>query len=197
MTKAWMTYLSLLTESAGRDYRVAIKGGSHPAAIIAAPRHILDGAGALKAPIVCFNASDSCGLLAQYMPFLARAAVHNSMLGRAVVGPGSLKKAITLPDIFRWRGLYAPSHDHCAGTMVACTAWVIALKRQHRGNREDVMSEAKCPFHHTAGTGTSNRDWWPNQLKLDSLHQHSSGLRDIGARSSHPHTVPGAVSVAG
>src|SRR5579862_8732573 len=34
-------------------------------------------------------------------------------------------------------------------------------------------SEAKCPFHHTAGGGTANRDWWPNQLRLDILHQHS------------------------
>ena len=34
---------------------------------------------------------------------------------------------------------------------------------------------SKCPFHnHTAGSGTSNRDWWPNQLKLNILHQHSS-----------------------
>ena len=32
----------------------------------------------------------------------------------------------------------------------------------------------KCPFNHAAGGGTSNRDWWPNQLKLDILHQHSS-----------------------
>lgn len=32
---------------------------------------------------------------------------------------------------------------------------------------------AKCPFHHTSG-GTTNRDWWPNQLPLDLLHQHSS-----------------------
>src|SRR3979409_656333 len=37
----------------------------------------------------------------------------------------------------------------------------------------------KCPFtggdpKHTAGGGTSNRDWWPNQLKLELLHQHSS-----------------------
>jgi catalase-peroxidase len=32
-------------------------------------------------------------------------------------------------------------------------------------------SEAKCPFH--AAGGTSNRDWWPNQLRLDLLHQHS------------------------
>ncbi|MFI5007127.1 MAG: catalase/peroxidase HPI [Solirubrobacterales bacterium] len=32
----------------------------------------------------------------------------------------------------------------------------------------------ECPFNHTAGGGTSNRDWWPNQLRLDLLHQHSS-----------------------
>ena len=25
---------------------------------------------------------------------------------------------------------------------------------------------SKCPFNHTAGGGTSNRDWWPNQLRL-------------------------------
>ncbi|HTV04534.1 MAG TPA: catalase/peroxidase HPI [Acidobacteriaceae bacterium] len=33
---------------------------------------------------------------------------------------------------------------------------------------------AKCPFHQTAGGGTSNQDWWPNQLKLNLLRQHSS-----------------------
>jgi catalase-peroxidase len=37
-----------------------------------------------------------------------------------------------------------------------------------------MSSEAKCPFHHTAGTGKSNREWWPNQLNLNILHQHSS-----------------------
>ena len=36
------------------------------------------------------------------------------------------------------------------------------------------MSDNKCPFHHTAGGGTSNRDWWPNQLRLEILRQHSS-----------------------
>ena len=36
------------------------------------------------------------------------------------------------------------------------------------------MTEAKCPFKHTPGAGTSNRDWWPNQLRLDLLHQRSS-----------------------
>ncbi|WP_373031894.1 catalase/peroxidase HPI [Sulfurovum sp.] len=29
-------------------------------------------------------------------------------------------------------------------------------------------------MQHTSGGGTSNQDWWPNQLKLDILHQHSS-----------------------
>lgn len=37
-----------------------------------------------------------------------------------------------------------------------------------------MSTEVKPPFHHTAGGGTSNRDWWPNLLKLDLLHQHSS-----------------------
>jgi len=37
-----------------------------------------------------------------------------------------------------------------------------------------MTTEAKCPFHHAAGSGTSNRDWWPNQLKLGVLHQRSS-----------------------
>lgn len=39
--------------------------------------------------------------------------------------------------------------------------------------------ESKCPFHggafkQSAGNGTGNRDWWPNQLKLNILRQHSS-----------------------
>jgi catalase-peroxidase len=37
-----------------------------------------------------------------------------------------------------------------------------------------MSTESKCPFHQTAGGGTSNRDWWPNQLRLDMLHQHSA-----------------------
>ncbi|MBV8675410.1 MAG: catalase-peroxidase, partial [Acidobacteriaceae bacterium] len=37
-----------------------------------------------------------------------------------------------------------------------------------------TSNASKCPFNHTSGGGTSNRDWWPNQLKLNILHQHSS-----------------------
>ena len=36
-----------------------------------------------------------------------------------------------------------------------------------------MSTEAKCPLHHTSGSGTSNRDWWPNQLRLEILRQHS------------------------
>src|ERR1700754_3816130 len=40
-------------------------------------------------------------------------------------------------------------------------------------------SQGKCPFNHgasklTAGSGTRNIDWWPNQLKLNVLRQNSS-----------------------
>src|SRR6202790_4959377 len=37
-----------------------------------------------------------------------------------------------------------------------------------------MSTEAKCPFNHTAGDGTRNRDWGPNQVNLKILHQHSS-----------------------
>ncbi len=40
------------------------------------------------------------------------------------------------------------------------------------------MTESKCPVTGRSGrftgSGTSNRDWWPNQLNLKILHQHSS-----------------------
>ena len=31
-----------------------------------------------------------------------------------------------------------------------------------------------------AGSGTTNQDWWPNQLNLDILHQHSSKSNPMG-----------------
>jgi catalase-peroxidase len=41
-------------------------------------------------------------------------------------------------------------------------------------DEQTTATESKCPFHHAAGGGTTNRDWWPNQLNLRILHQHSS-----------------------
>ena len=43
-----------------------------------------------------------------------------------------------------------------------------------------ISTEAKCPFNHTRVRGTSNRDWWPNQLPLELLHQHSSKSDPMG-----------------
>ena len=38
-----------------------------------------------------------------------------------------------------------------------------------------MSSESKCPFNHGAtAPATTNRDWWPNQLKVELLHQHSA-----------------------
>jgi catalase-peroxidase len=58
-------------------------------------------------------------------------------------------------------------------------------KHTHSGASYDMNGEAKCPFHggalkHTAGNGTTNRDWWPNQLKLNILRQHSSLSNPMG-----------------
>ncbi len=43
-----------------------------------------------------------------------------------------------------------------------------------------MSTEAKCPFHGTAGGGTQNKDWWPNQLRLDLLNQHSEKSNPLG-----------------
>lgn len=49
-----------------------------------------------------------------------------------------------------------------------------------------MSTESKCPFNHgqsnkVAGGGTTNRDWWPNQLNLRILHQRSSKSDPMGA----------------
>ena len=48
-----------------------------------------------------------------------------------------------------------------------------------------MSNESKCPFMGgvpkvTAGSGTSNKDWWPNQLNLKILHQHSPQSNPLG-----------------
>ncbi|HVU87383.1 MAG TPA: catalase/peroxidase HPI [Pirellulales bacterium] len=44
-----------------------------------------------------------------------------------------------------------------------------------------MATETQCPFHHTAGGGTSNLKWWPNELRVDLLRQHSSKSDPMGA----------------
>jgi len=54
------------------------------------------------------------------------------------------------------------------------------------GNTDENMS--KCPVtgatrrHNVGSDGTKNRDWWPNQLKLNILRQHSSLSNPMGQR---------------
>src|SRR5206468_12119692 len=48
------------------------------------------------------------------------------------------------------------------------------MSATRRRKERQMSTEAKCPFTHTAGGGTSNRDWWPNQLNLKILRQRSS-----------------------
>ena len=43
-----------------------------------------------------------------------------------------------------------------------------------------MSNEAKCPFHQTAGGGTTNRDWWPSALRVDLLQQHSAKSDPMG-----------------
>ncbi len=53
-----------------------------------------------------------------------------------------------------------------------------------------LNGESKCPFHggalnQTAGGGARNRDWWPNQLKLNILRQHSSLSNPMGEKFNY------------
>jgi catalase-peroxidase len=41
-------------------------------------------------------------------------------------------------------------------------------------------SSGKCPYNHIAGVGRTNRDWWPNQLRLELLRQHSAESDPMG-----------------
>jgi catalase-peroxidase len=43
-----------------------------------------------------------------------------------------------------------------------------------------MSSEAKCPFHHAASGGTTNKDWWPNQLRVELLNQHGNKSNPLG-----------------
>jgi catalase-peroxidase len=57
--------------------------------------------------------------------------------------------------------------------------------KQSKSSSYNMNNESKCPFSggvlkHSAGGGTSNRDWWPNQLNLNILRQHSSLSNPMG-----------------
>jgi catalase-peroxidase len=69
--------------------------------------------------------------------------------------------------------------------LLVCPAKLFSNQKslQMENNSNDID---KCPFHNgdlkhnVAGGGTKNRDWWPDQLKLNVLRQHSSLSNPMG-----------------
>ncbi len=48
-----------------------------------------------------------------------------------------------------------------------------------------MSDEAKCPFMHAAGSGTSIQEWWPDRLNLKILRQNSSLSDPMGDKFSY------------
>src|SRR6188472_3303041 len=45
--------------------------------------------------------------------------------------------------------------------------------------------KANFPFKHAAGGGATNRDWWPGQLRLDLLNQHSERSNPLNGKFNY------------
>src|SRR6478752_9843415 len=45
--------------------------------------------------------------------------------------------------------------------------------------------QAKCPFHQAPDKGTTNGEWWPNRLKVELLHQHSTKSDPMGGNFNY------------
>ena len=59
-----------------------------------------------------------------------------------------------------------------------------------KSRRMEMSEEMKCPVtgktaKPIAGSGTSNQDWWPNQLNLKILHQHSNLSNPMGEKFNY------------
>jgi len=55
------------------------------------------------------------------------------------------------------------------------------MEKELATQEQNVSTEAKCPFASATPTHT-NRDWWPNQLNLQVLHQHSPLSNPMGEK---------------
>jgi len=60
-----------------------------------------------------------------------------------------------------------------SGTVSPESQSKVQSKVQGKVQGKDQPTESKCPFNHGASAPT-NRDWWPNQVDLQVLHQHSN-----------------------
>jgi catalase-peroxidase len=73
---------------------------------------------------------------------------------------------------------------HMENTL-ASSSGTVSPEDQSKDQGKNQSTESKCPFNHGASAPT-NRDWWPNQVNLKVLHQHS-GLSDpLGKEFDYP-----------
>jgi len=54
------------------------------------------------------------------------------------------------------------------------------MKFQTTKGANTMSEESKSPIHKLTAGGRTNQDWWPNQLNLEILHQHSSKSNPMG-----------------
>src|SRR5262245_27620037 len=53
-------------------------------------------------------------------------------------------------------------------------AFHAAPRSEENMDKVDDKSAGKCPVVHATAAARTNREWWPNQLSLRGLHQHST-----------------------
>ena len=71
---------------------------------------------------------------------------------------------------------------HMENTLASSSGTVspeVQGKVQSNDQGKNKSTESKCPFNHGASAPT-NRDWWPNQVDLQVLHQHSALSNPMG-----------------
>jgi catalase-peroxidase len=74
-----------------------------------------------------------------------------------------------------------PNHTGQSCDMICKPLFIyLFTQKKQECDMNTEKTEAKCPFSAAAGIGTTNRDWWPQQLRLDLLHQHSSKSDPMG-----------------
>jgi catalase-peroxidase len=66
------------------------------------------------------------------------------------------------------------------GTVAPAAAVAAGSIQQILEGEFQMNDVSKCPYSHIAGVGRTNRDWWPKQLRLELLHQHSAKSDPMG-----------------
>jgi catalase-peroxidase len=86
--------------------------------------------------------------------------------------------ASILLNFFRKKALLDQQQSSIVGPLIPPNIIFTTIIMEHNAHAGASNGESKCPFMNgmlrkTAGGGTTNREWWPNQLKLNILRQNS------------------------